>query len=83
MIDPPPPPRRLVELSWVIGVGTVLWLVAGAVLLVAHLHFGRPLDAWFGACGAGLLLGAFGYGLSRWQKRAARRGARGAQPGLG
>ena len=65
-----------------VGVGTVLWLLAGAVLLVAHLWCGRPLDTWFAACGAGVLLGASGYALFRWQRRAARRGSRGAPPGL-
>ncbi len=82
MLDPPPPPRRLVEMSWVVGAGTALWVVAGVVLLVAHLRFGRPLDVWFSACVVGVLLGAIGYTLFRWQRRAARRGTRGAQPGV-
>lgn len=69
-------------MTWVVGVGTALWVVAGAGLLVAHLHFGRPLDVWFGACVAGAVLGLIGYVVFRWQRRAARRGARGAQRGL-
>ena len=69
-------------MTWVVGLGTALWFVAGAGLLVAHLHFGRPLDDWFGACIAGTGLGLFGYALFRLQRRAARRGSRGAQSGL-
>jgi hypothetical protein len=69
-------------MTWVVGLGTVLWFVAGVALLVAHLHFGRPLDEWFGACIAGTALGLFGYGVFRWQRHAARRGSRGAQAGL-
>lgn len=82
MQDPPPPPPRLVEMTWVVGVGTALWFVAGAVLLAAHLRFGRPLGPWFGACVAGGGLGLTGYVLFRWQRHAARRGSRGAQAGL-
>lgn len=80
--EPPPPPPRLVEMTWVVGVGTALWALAGAGLLVAHLHYGRPLDDWFGACLAGTTLGLVGYTLFRLQRRAARRGDRGAQRGL-
>lgn len=69
-------------MTWVVGVGTALWFVAGVTLLVAHLHFGRPLDEWFGAAVAGTVLGATGYVLFLWQRHAARRGSRGAQSGL-
>lgn len=69
-------------MTWVVGLGTVLWFIAGAVLLVLHLHAGRPLDDWFGACIAGSSLGLVGYVLFRWQRHAARRGSRGAQDGL-
>jgi hypothetical protein len=70
-------------MTWVVGVGTALWALAGAGLLVAHLHFGRPLDViWLGTCGVGTLLGLTGYAVFRWQRGAARRGARGAQQGL-
>lgn len=82
MQDPPPPPPRLVEMTLVVGIGTALWFVAAVVLLVAHLHFGRPLDDWFGACVTGCALGLVGYVLFRWQRHAARRGSRGAQVGL-
>lgn len=69
-------------MTWVVGLGTTLWFAAGIGLLVAHLHFGRPLDAWFGASIAGTVLGLSGYLLFRWQRHAARRGSRGAQAGL-
>ena len=69
-------------MTWVVGLGTALWFIAGAALLVAHLHFGRPLDDWFGACIAGFALGLFGYLLFLLQRRASRRGSRGAQDGL-
>jgi hypothetical protein len=69
-------------MTWVVGLGTALWFAAGIALLVAHLHFGRPLDDWFWACVAGSTLGLTGYVLFRWQRHAARRGSRGAQAGL-
>ncbi|MBO0874739.1 MAG: DUF2530 domain-containing protein [Pseudonocardia sp.] len=82
MQDPPPPPRRLTEITWVVGVGTTLWFAAWAGLLIAHLHAGRPLDIWFGTTLAGWTLGLVGYAIFRWQRSAARRGVRGAQDGL-
>lgn len=70
-------------MTWIVGLGTALWFIAGSALLVLHLHSGRPLDHWFGACIAGFVLGVFGYVLFRLQRRASRRGTRGAQDGLG
>ncbi|MBV9313049.1 MAG: DUF2530 domain-containing protein [Pseudonocardia sp.] len=69
-------------MTWIVGVGTTLWFLAGTALLVAHLGFGRSLGRWFGTCVAGFLLGVTGYVVFRLQRRAARRGSRGAQPGL-
>jgi Protein of unknown function (DUF2530) len=80
--DLPPPPRRLTEITWVVGVGTALWFAAWIALLIAHLHGGRALDIWFGTTLAGWVLGLVGYAIFRWQRSAARRGARGAQNGL-
>jgi hypothetical protein len=66
----------------VVAVGTGLWFACWVGLLVAHLADGRPLDIWFQTTLAGWLLGLLGYSIFQWQRRAARRGARGAQRGL-
>lgn len=79
---PPPLPRRLEEVSVVVAVGTLLWLLGVVALLVAHLVAGRPLDIWFATCVTGVLLGAIGWGIFSWQRAAARRGSRTAQRGL-
>jgi Protein of unknown function (DUF2530) len=63
-------------------VGSALWLVAAAALLVAAALGLRPLDIWFTASLAGAFLGATGYGIFAWQRAAARRGSRTAQQGL-
>lgn len=60
-----------------VGVGTVVWFVAAAVLLIAG---GPPV--WIGACLAGSLLGLLGFVMIHAQRTAARRGTRGAQQGL-
>ncbi|GAA0931233.1 DUF2530 domain-containing protein [Pseudonocardia zijingensis] len=82
MISPPPLSPRLSRPAVVAVVGSVLWLVAAVVLLVAALLGVRPLDIWFTTCLAGVLLGAVGYGIFAWQRAAARRGSRTAQQGL-
>lgn len=82
MVDPPSLPRRLSDMPTVVGVGSALWLLGGAVLFALWLVAGRPLDVWFATCLAGGGLGALGYGIFRWQRAAARRGSRGAQQGL-
>jgi len=79
---PPPLPRRLTEAGTVVAVGTALWLVGALALLVAWLVAGRPLDIWFITCGTGATLGGVGYAIFRWQRSAARRGSRTAQPGV-
>jgi hypothetical protein len=82
VVDPPPLPPRFSQVIIVVAVGTVLWLVAAAVLFVAWLVAGRPLDIWFVTCLTGAGLGAFGYGVFTWQRAAVRRGSRTAQRGL-
>jgi hypothetical protein len=66
----------------VVGVGSMLWLVGGVALLVAHVVAGRPLDVWFTTCVCGLVLGGIGIGIHSWQRAAARRGSRTAQEGV-
>jgi uncharacterized protein DUF2530 len=82
MAVPPPLPPRLTQVRTVVGVGTMLWLIAAAALLIAALLGLRPLDIWFTTCLAGALLGGIGYGIFTWQRTAARRGSRTAQEGL-
>jgi len=60
----------------VIGVGTVLWLVAAAVVLVT----GPP--SLLAPCLVGAGLGGVGWAIFAWQRAAARRGSRTAQSGL-
>jgi hypothetical protein len=66
----------------VVGIGSMLWLVGAAALLVAHVVAGRPLDIWFTTCVCGLVLGGIGIGIHSWQRAAARRGSRTAQEGV-
>lgn len=82
MIDPPPLPRRVGEMSTVVAIGSALWLLGAVALLVAWLVVDRPLDIWFTTCVAGAVLGGIGYGIFSWQRAAARRGSRTAQQGL-
>ncbi|MGH8967534.1 MAG: DUF2530 domain-containing protein [Actinomycetes bacterium] len=82
MPAPPPLPPRLTQVRSVVLVGTTLWLLAAAALLVAALTGLHPLDIWFTTCLAGAALGAVGWGIFTWQRAAARRGSRGAQQGL-
>jgi hypothetical protein len=81
-VIPPPLPPRLTQVRTVTVVGTLLWLLGAVALLVAALVGWRPLDIWFTACLAGVLLGGMGYGIYSWQRAAARRGSRSAQDGL-
>ncbi|GAA1869482.1 hypothetical protein GCM10009836_57570 [Pseudonocardia ailaonensis] len=82
MVDPPALPRRTSDVTVVVAVGTLVWLVAAAVLLVVSLVGGRPLDIWFATCVTGAGLGLLGFGVFAWQRAAARRGSRLAQQGL-
>ena len=82
MVDPPPLPRRLLDIRAVVAVGTALWLLGALVLLLAWWFAGRPLDLWFSTCLAGAALGGVGVGIFSWQRAAARRGSRTAQTGM-
>lgn len=78
-VTPAPPalPAGLLEPWRVIAIGAVCWLLATiASFSVPALSTWRPISL------AGLVTGALGTAIFLWQRRAARRGARGAQTGL-
>jgi len=79
---PPSLPPRLADPVPVVVVGTALWLLAFLSLLVARFGYGFDRPVWLWTTLAGTALGIVGYGIFRWQRAAARRGARSAQRGL-
>ncbi|MGW0043563.1 DUF2530 domain-containing protein [Rhodococcus sp. NPDC003348] len=72
-------PDRLTDPRPVIAIGAAAWLVVTVVVLTS----GDRWESWLPICWAGLALGALGSGLFLLQRRAARRGSRTAQRGLG
>lgn len=70
--------ERLSDPRPVIAVGTAAWVVATVLVLLA----GDRWSAVLPVCYAGTALGVLGFGLFLLQRRAARRGKRGAQRGL-
>lgn len=77
--DDPRIPARLTDPRPVLAIGTLAWAVATVVVLASG-------DRWASAlpiCWAGLAVGVLGTGLFVLQRRAARRGSRTAQRGLG
>lgn len=74
---PPPLPKSLTDPVPVVIVGTVLFVIATVVLLIAHAP-----TLWIWSCVCGVGLGFFGFGVFSWQRAAARRGSRGAQEGV-
>ena len=77
--QPPPLPRRLTDPVPVIAVGSALWAVAALVLGVLAATGVRAWDAWSVATLVGVGLGALGLVVLGLQRRANRRGAKGAQ----
>jgi hypothetical protein len=75
--QPPPLPDALVDPRPVIAVITLGWLAAVIVAFTV-----QSLQTWRPVTLAGLGLAAFGTSVFLWQRRAARRGSRGAQTGL-
>ena len=73
----PPLPRCLTDPRPVVGVGTLAWFIAAAVLLVV-----TGPSVWLGACVTGGLLGLLGFAMIYAQRSAAQRGARSAQLGV-
>jgi len=76
--QPPALPPRLLKPWPVIAVITAGWLIATLLAFtVPGLHDYRPFAV------AGLGVGVLGTSIFLWQRRAVRRGSRGAQSGLG
>lgn len=80
--SPPPLPDRLLALAPLVYVGTAAWLVATVVLAIGHYAFDVFPPIWLWTAIAGTGLGLIGFPLMAWQRRASRRGARGAQRNL-
>lgn len=80
--SPPPLPDRLLALPPLVYVGTSLWLVATVVLAIGHYAFDVFPPIWLWTAITGTALGLVGFPLMAWQRRASRRGARGAQRNL-
>ncbi len=80
--SPPPLPERLLALPPLVYVGTGLWFVALCVLLVGRYAFDVFPPIWVWTAAAGTVLGLAGFPVMAWQRRASRRGARGAQRNL-
>jgi Protein of unknown function (DUF2530) len=75
--EPPALPAGLLKPWPVIVVITTGWLISVVLAFtVPGLHEWRPLTI------AGLAVGALGTLIMLWQRRAVRRGSRGAQSGL-
>lgn len=75
--QPPPLPAVLLKPFPVIVAIAAGWVVAAVLAFtVTGLHEWRPYTV------AGLGVGALGTAIWLWQRRAVRRGSRGAQSGL-
>jgi hypothetical protein len=79
---PPPLPDRLLALPPIVYVGTAAWFVVLCALLIARYVFDALPPIWLWTALAGTILGFIGMPVMAWQRRAARRGARGAQQGI-
>ena len=77
--SPPPLPDRLLALPPLVYVGTTAWFVALCVLLVGRYVFDVFPPIWVWTALAGTVLGLIGVPIMAWQRRANRRGSRGAQ----
>lgn len=76
--EPPPLPRVLLD-PW-----PVIIVIATGFLIAVVLAFTVPaLHGWRPTSVAGLGVGLLGTSIFLWQRRAFRRGSRGAQQGLG
>lgn len=80
--SPPPLPARLLALPPLVYAGTGLWALALVVLLIARYGFDALPPIWLWTAAVGTALGIISLPLMAWQRRASRRGARGAQRNL-
>lgn len=78
---PPPLPRTLADPRPVIAAGTAAWAVALVVFLIRGAT-GHMSSTAIATCAVGAALGAVGYGIFFWQRRAVRRGDLGSQQGI-
>lgn len=72
----------MLALAPLVYVGTGLWFVALVVLAIARYAFDAFPPIWLWTALAGFGLGLIGIPLMIWQRRASRRGTRGAQRNL-
>ena len=76
-VEPPSLPALLLDPRPMVAVFTIAWVIAAiAAFTVADLETWRPITV------AGSGLAVFGTSLFLWQRHAARRGSKSAQPGL-
>jgi hypothetical protein len=81
-VVPPPLPERLLALTPLVYIGTAVWGVLAVALLIARYAFDALPPIWLWTVLAGTVLGFIGMPVMIWQRRASRRGARGAQRNL-
>lgn len=81
-VAPPPLPPRLLALAPLVYIGTAAWGVVTCALLIARYAFDALPPIWLWTALAGTLLGVIGVPVMIWQRRASRRGTRGAQRNL-
>jgi Protein of unknown function (DUF2530) len=82
VLDPPPLPPALTRMGTVVGIGTLLWLVAAVAVLVATFAGAALPPVALLTCVVGTALGGVGWAIFAWQRSAARRGSRTAQQGV-
>ncbi|MEV0947794.1 DUF2530 domain-containing protein [Rhodococcus sp. NPDC049939] len=70
--------QRLADPRPALILGTLAWAAAAGVVIVTGDRWANALPTTI----AGVVVGCLGYGLFALQRRAARRGSRGAQQGL-
>ena len=73
MLDLPPLAPALTRMRTVVGLGTLLWLVAAAAASVAILMGSALPPLVLTTCVVGAALGGIGWAVFAWQRSAARR----------